>query len=130
MKASSSNFLNVVAFLLSSLITQSSFMSISWLVLELRKILFLRDLTRNPEIGNTHVWVLSNIWGLEWVGDTKFGMNASIEKLLQNASSQLLSFLSYWGKTKTEGNVPFGRGFPIIPNLSNSFKFSKIGLKQ
>ena len=41
-------------------------------------IFFYKKLTRNPEIGNSLVWVLPNIWRLEGVGDTKFGTNVSI----------------------------------------------------
>ena len=37
-------------------------------------IFFNKELTRNPEIGITHVWVLLNIWRLGQVRDTKFSM--------------------------------------------------------
>ena len=40
-------------------------------------IFFYKGLTRNPEIGNTLVWVLPNIWRLEKVGDTTFDTNVS-----------------------------------------------------
>ena len=36
-------------------------------------IFFYKGLTRNPEIGNTLVSVLPNIWRLAGVRDTKFG---------------------------------------------------------
>ena len=61
-------------------------------------ILFYKRLTRNPEIGNTPVWVLLNIcrWGR--VMDTKFGTNVS-NRISLNAATcqrlQLLPFLSY-----------------------------------
>ena len=35
-------------------------------------IYFYKGLTRNPEIGNTPVWVLHNIWRLKRVRNTKF----------------------------------------------------------
>ena len=38
---------------------------------------FCKGLTRNPEIRNTPVWVLPNIWRLERVMNTKFGVNVS-----------------------------------------------------
>ena len=38
-------------------------------------IFFYKRLTRNPEIGNTPVWVLLNIWRLGKSRDTKFGTN-------------------------------------------------------
>ena len=69
-----SNFLDVVLFLLSSLVTGPSFLSISSLVLELW--LRIRDykgydkgLTRILEIRNTPVWVLliSGDWGELWI---------------------------------------------------------------
>ena len=47
-------------------------------------IFFYKGLSRNPENGNTPVWVLPNIWRLEWVRDTIFGRNAS-NKILLNA---------------------------------------------
>ena len=40
-------------------------------------IFIYKGLTRNPEIGNTPVWVLPNIWRLGQVRNTKFGTNAS-----------------------------------------------------
>ena len=42
-------------------------------------IFLYKGLTRNPDIGNTPVWVLPNIWRLGRVRDTKFGMNISNE---------------------------------------------------
>ena len=43
-------------------------------------------LTRNPEIGNTSVWVFPNIWRLGQVRDTKFNTNINISnEMLQNA---------------------------------------------
>ena len=41
------------------------------------KIAFHKGLTRYPEIGNTRVWVLPNIWRLGRVRNTKFGTNIS-----------------------------------------------------
>ena len=51
-------------------------------------IYFYKELTRNPEIRNTPVWLLSNIWRLGRVWNTKFGMDLSLIKfylMLQNA---------------------------------------------
>ena len=75
------NFFDVVLILLSSLVTVTSFMSISSLVLELWQFSFIR----NPEIGNIPVLVFPNIWRLRRVKDTKFGTNAS-NKILLNAT--------------------------------------------
>ena len=80
-------------FLLSNLVTGPSFMSISSLVLELWQFSFIRDW---PEIGNTPVWVLPNIWRLGQVMDTKFGTNVSYRMLLNAANFQGYSFYRFW----------------------------------
>ena len=49
-------------------------------------------LTRNSETGNTPVWLLPNIWRLEWVRNTKFGTNSSNKKLLNTVECQGYSF--------------------------------------
>ena len=59
-------------------------------------IFFYKGLTRNPEIGNTLVWVLPNIWRLGWVRDTKFGTNISNEMLVNVAECQGYSFYRFW----------------------------------
>ena len=86
------NFFNVVLFFLSSLVTSPSFMSISSLVQKF----FYKGLTRNPEIGNTPVWVLPNIWGLGQVTDTKLRTNVSIEMLLNPTICKSYSFYRFW----------------------------------
>ena len=64
-------------------------------------------LTKNPEIGNTPIWVLPNIWKLRRVSDTKFG---SDEMLPNPAKCQVYSFYRFWvikGKpTGQGGNCP------------------------
>ena len=77
---SSSIFFDVVLFFLSSLVTS--------LALELCQFFFYKGLIRNREIGNTHIWVLQNIWRLGRVKGTKFGTNVSLKKcywMLQSA---------------------------------------------
>ena len=59
-------------------------------------IFFYKRLTRNPEIGNTPIWVLSNIWRLGQVMDTKLGMNVSNRMLLKAAKCQGYSFYLFW----------------------------------
>ena len=73
---------------------------------------YYKGLTRNPEIGNTTVWVLSNIWRLVRVRHTKFSKNVSNEMLLnpekcKNVSNEMLlnpekcqsySFYRFWVK--------------------------------
>ena len=87
------NFFDAVLFLFSILVTGPSFMSISSLVLELWQFSFIRDW---PEIGNTPVWVLPNIWRLGQVMDTTFGMNVSNRMLLNAAKFQSYSFYRFW----------------------------------
>ena len=55
-------------------------------------IVFYKRLTRNPEIGNTTVWVLPNIWRLGRVRDTKFGTNVSNKMLLNTTKCHGYSF--------------------------------------
>ena len=82
---SPSNLFDIVVFLLSSLVTEPSFMSISLLVLGfgVMTIFVYNRLTRNPEIGNTpsEFWAISGHWTLGQVRYTKFGRNVS-NKLL------------------------------------------------
>ena len=69
-----------------NIITGSGVMTIS----------FYKRLTRNPEFGNTPIWVLPNIWRLGQVGDTKFGTNFFNKILLNAAKYQGNSFYRFW----------------------------------
>ena len=71
-----------------NIITGSGVMTIS----------FYERLTRNPEIGNTPVWVLPNIWTLRRVRNTKFDKNVSYKMLLNAAEGQGCSFSLFWVK--------------------------------
>ena len=55
-----------------------------------------KELSRNPKIGNIPVWVLSNIWRLGQVRDTKFGTNVSNKMLLNTSKCQGYSFYRFW----------------------------------
>ena len=59
-------------------------------------IFVYKGLTRNPEIRNTPIWVLTNIWRLWQVGDTKFGTNVSKKMLLNAVKWQRYSFYRFW----------------------------------
>ena len=59
-------------------------------------ISFYKGLTRNPETENTPVWVLPNIWRLDWVMNTKLCTNVSIKILLNAAKCQGCSFYCFW----------------------------------
>ena len=102
-------FFDVVLFILLSLVTSPSFMSISSLVLELWKFTFKRD--------------LPNIQRLGRVRDTKFGMDVSNEMLLNAAKYQSYSF-DYFG-------VIMGKsiGSKVIPPPLR-VNFSELGFKQ
>ena len=56
----------------------------------------IRDLTRNPEIENTPIWVLFNIWRLGQVRDTKLDINVFNEKWLNAAKWKVYSFYRFW----------------------------------
>ena len=72
----------------------------------IKTIFFYKGLTRNPEIGKTHVWVLPNTWRLGQVMDTKFGTNVSNRMLLNAAKCQGYSFYRFWViKGKPTGGV-------------------------
>ena len=69
-------------------------------------IFFYKGLTRNPEIGNTSIWVLPNIWRLEWIMDTKFGKNVANRMLLNTAKFQGYSFYCFGViKGKSTGGI-------------------------
>ena len=59
-------------------------------------ISFYKGLTRNPEIRNTPVWVLPNIWRLGLVRNTKFRMKVCNKILLNTAKCQGYSFYRFW----------------------------------
>ena len=65
---STSNFFDVVLFLLSSLVTGPSFMSISSLVLELWQFSFIRDWPEilKSEIPTSNFCPISGDWGKLW----------------------------------------------------------------
>ena len=90
---STSNFFDIFLFLLSSLVTGPSFMSISSLVLELWQFSFIRDW---PEIRKS-VWVLSNIGRLGRVMDTKLGTNV-IDRMLLNTAKYFNNFQRNFSK--------------------------------
>ena len=100
------------------------------------RISFYKGLTRNPEIGNTPIWVLPNIRRLRRVKNIKFGTNVS-NKILPNAAKcQNCSFYGFWA---IKGK-PMGRGGKItslpprselnINDLSLILKYSKQNLQS
>ena len=82
-------------------------------------IFFYKGLTRNPEIGNSPVWVLPSIWRLGQVRDTKFGKNVSNKMLLNAAKQQGYSFYRFWViKVKPTG----GKITPTLIRVKDNVK--------
>ena len=105
-----STFFDVFLFRFSSLVTGLSFIS---------------RLIRNPEIRNTLVLFLLNIWRLGRVMDKKFGTNVSNRMLLNAAKYQDYSFYPFWvikGKSIEESNYPL----PQPPSRSSSREVPRI----
>ena len=69
------NFLSAIIFFFWNLDSGPSFMSI----LLKEGIVYVRNLTRNPEIEKNHTLVLSSTRRLEWIRDRKRGMAVSDE---------------------------------------------------
>ena len=59
-------------------------------------IFVYKGLTKIPVIGKTLVWVLTNIWKVEQITDTKFGTNVSNKSLLNAAKCISCSFYRFW----------------------------------
>ena len=85
-----------------NIITVSGVMTIS----------FYKGLTRNPEIGNTPVWVLLNIWRLGRARNTKCATNIFNKMLLNAAKCQGYSFYVFW---VIKGKPTGGRGGKFTP---------------
>ena len=93
-----------------NVITASGVMTIS----------FYKRMTRYPEIGNTLVWVLPNIWRLGQVRNTKFVTNVSNKMLLNAAKYQGNSFYRFWvikGKPT----------YPLLPTMAHRIFETKSG---
>ena len=93
----SSNFFEVALFLLSDLVTGPSFMSISWLILELWQFSFIANCPeiQNSELPPSKVWSKSGDWGLGRVRDTKFAKNVSNKMLLNAGKCHGYSFYNF-----------------------------------
>ena len=115
---SSSIFLDVVVFLLSKLVTGPNFMSMSWLVLEVWKISFIKDCReiRKSEIQPSEFSSISEDWD-------KFGKNFSNKILLNATKGQGYSFYHFWVvKTK-----PARLGLKLLYELRNDVELKSLG---
>ena len=99
-------------------------------------IFFYKGLTRNPEIGNTSVFVLPNIWRLGQVLDTKFGRNVSNKILLNPAKFQGYRSYRFWvikgkltGGKITPPSPPPRLGLRYKPSVfeKTKFEYSPLG---
>ena len=59
-------------------------------------IFFYKRSTKNLKIGNTAIWVFSDIWRLRRVMYTKIDTNIFNEMLLNDAKCQGYSFYRFW----------------------------------
>ena len=91
----SSNIFDGILFLLSTLVTGPSFMSVSSLVLELWHFSVIR-VDQKSRNRNAPVWTLPNIWRMRRVRDTIFGTNVCNKMLLNAAKCQVYSFYRFW----------------------------------
>ena len=90
-------------------------------------IFFYKGLTRNPEIRNTSVWVLPNIWRLGQIRDTKC-TNVFNKILMSAAKCQGYSFYRFWvimGKPTWVGKLPP----PLSPPMLGSNTLSLTACK-
>ena len=85
-------------------------------------IFFYKRLTRNPEIGNTPVWILPNIWRLGRVMDTTFGTNVSNRMLLNTAKFQGYSFYRFWVIQRK----PTGGGGGNYPRITTQIRLKEM----
>ena len=105
-------FFYIAQFLLLNLFTGSSFMTVSWLVLELWQFSFKKDWPEIRKLGSLSffpVWVFTNILRLWRVRDTIVGTNISNKKLMNAEKCQGYSFHSFWViKGKPAGEKGWG----------------------
>ena len=115
---SSSIFFDVAVFLLSSLVTAPSFMTISWLALELWQCSFIKDWPefRKSEIHPSEFFPISGDW-VGWVQNTKFGMSVSHKTLLNATKRQGYSFHRFG---VIMGKLTSGRIIPTQIRVRNS----------
>ena len=86
-------------------------------------IFFYKGLTRNPEIGNTPVWVLPSIRRLGQVRDTRFGTNSLITCywMLQNTRVTAFTVSELLMENQQGGLSPPSRlGLRLMKTVSTS----------
>ena len=108
---STSNFFDVVLFLLSSLVTGPSFMSISSLVLELWQFSFIRDWPeiRKSEIPPSEFCPISGDWGELWIPNLAWMSLIECYWMLQNSRVTALTVFELFNENK------LGEGVKLSP---------------
>ena len=99
------NFFDVVLFLLSSLVTGPSFMSISSLVLELWQFSFIRDWPeiRKSEIPSSEFCPISGDWGKLWIPNLARMSLIECYWMLQNSRVTAFTVLELLRENQLEG---------------------------
>ena len=129
---SSSDLFDVVFFLLSSLVTDISFISIPSLVLELWQFqfIYIKDW---PEIQKleknlSEFFPISRVWRLEQIRDVKFGTDACIKMLLNVQNTRVTVFNAFeLLKEKQQGGKITPRPRPLlIPRLVLNYHLKEI----
>ena len=119
---STSNFFDVVLFLLSSLLTGPSFMSLSSLVLELWQFSFIRDWPEiwNSEIPTSEFFLISGDWSELWIPNLARMSLIECYGMLQNFRVTAVTFYQFFLQQKKmtsviENRVFFGHSCNIAP---------------
>ena len=82
---------------------------------------------RNPEIENTSVWVLPNIWKLGRIRNTKLSKSISNDMLLNTAKFQGYSFYRFWViKEKPTRGVKF----PLNPQSGQTQSNNSLAIRR
>ena len=104
---STSNFFDVVLFLLSSLVTGPSFMSISSLVLELWQFSFVRDWPeiRKSEIPPSEFCPISGDWDKLWIPNLARMSLIECYLMLQNSRVTAFTIFEFLRENQLEGQI-------------------------
>ena len=102
---STSNFFDVVLFLLSSLVTGPSLMSISSLVLELWQVSFIRDWPeiRKSEMPTSEFFPISEDWGKLWIPNLAAMSVIKCYWMLQNFRVTVFAVFELWRENQLGG---------------------------
>ena len=116
---SSSNFFDVVLFLLSSLVTGPSFMSMSSLVLELWQFSFIRDWPeiRKSEILPSEFCSISENWGKLWIPNLARMSPIKYYWMLQNSRVRALTVFELLRENQLGGGRGKTTPLPPAPRL-------------